>query len=245
METKKTLSLLAGLGVLVVAAYIGFGGVNQQNMALAASPADTEIKLEDEKAKLGYMYGSQIATDMVRAGVVSEIDIEAFLAAQRDAFAGREPRMSLEEMQAVQQSYMAKQQAAAAALAAQNKAKGEAYLVENKGKEGVIVTESGLQYQVLREGKGKSPTQEGSAKVHYQGTLIDGTAFDSSYERNEPATFPVAGLIPGFTEGLLLMKEGAKYRLVIPSDIAYGERASGPIGPNEVLVFEVELLEVL
>ncbi|MBT8114426.1 MAG: FKBP-type peptidyl-prolyl cis-trans isomerase, partial [Arenicella sp.] len=128
---------------------------------------------------------------------------------------------------------------------AQNKAKGEAYLVENKGKEGVIVTESGLQYQVLREGKGKSPTQEGSAKVHYRGTLIDGTAFDSSYERNEPATFPVAGLIPGFTEGLLLMKEGAKYRLVIPSDIAYGERASGPIGPNEVLVFEVELLEVL
>ncbi|MBT8115210.1 MAG: FKBP-type peptidyl-prolyl cis-trans isomerase N-terminal domain-containing protein, partial [Arenicella sp.] len=126
METKKTLSLLAGLGVLVVAAYIGFGGANQQNTALAASPADTEVKLEDEKAKLGYMYGSQIATDMVRAGVVSEIDIEAFLAAQRDAFAGREPRMSLEEMQAVQQSYMAKQQAAAAVLAAQNKAKGEA-----------------------------------------------------------------------------------------------------------------------
>lgn len=245
MDNKRTLTLIVGLTALVIATYIGFGGANQQNTAQAAPKADAEVKLDNDKAKLGYMYGVQIASDMIQAGVVSEIEVEAFIAAQRDAFSGKEPRMSDEEMQAVQQNYVAKQQAAAAALAGQNKAKGEAYLAENKGKEGVNVTESGLQYQVLREGKGKAPSKEGSAKVHYQGTLTDGTTFDSSYERNEPATFPVGGLIPGFTEGLLLMKEGAKFRLVIPSEIAYGERASGPIGPNEVLVFEVELLEVL
>ena len=245
MDTKRSLTLIVGLTALVIATYIGFGGANQQNTAHAAPEPDAEVKLDNVKAKLGYIYGMRIASDMIQAGVVSEIEVDAFIAAQRDAFSGKQPRMSGEEMQAVQQDYMAKQQAAAAALAGQNKARGEAYLAENKGQEGVIVTDSGLQYQVIREGKGKTPSKEGSAKVHYQGTLTDGTTFDSSYERNEPATFPVAGLIPGFTEGLLLMQEGAKYRFVIPSEIAYGESASGPIGPNQVLVFEVELLEVL
>ncbi|NND82354.1 MAG: FKBP-type peptidyl-prolyl cis-trans isomerase [Gammaproteobacteria bacterium] len=244
MSSKKIITLVAGLAILVTATYFGFGGADRNNIAQAQDKT-ADVKLDSEKAKLGYMYGIQIANDMISAGAMDELDVEAFMAAQSEVFAGKEPRMTPEEMQAVQQAYMNKQQAAAVALAAENKARGDAYLAENKVKEGVKTTDSGLQYEVLRAGKGKQPSKEGSAKVHYQGTLTDGTTFDSSYARNEPATFPVGGLIPGFTEGLLLMKEGAKYRFVIPSDIAYGERASGPIGPNEVLVFEVELLEVL
>lgn len=121
-----------------------------------------------------------------------------------------------------------------------------AYLNENKTSEGVITTESGLQYKVLKEGKGKSPEKSDKVKVHYKGTKLDETVFDSSYKRGQPATFQVDQVIKGWTEGLQLMKEGGKYRLFIPADLAYGERGAGQqIGPNEVLIFEVELLEVL
>lgn len=131
-------------------------------------------------------------------------------------------------------------------MAQDNKAAGEAYLAENKEKEGVRVTASGLQYEVLKAGSGKQPKATDTVVVHYRGTLIDGTEFDSSYKRGQPIDFPLNRVIPGWTEGVQLMQEGAKYRFVIPSALAYGPRGTpgGPIGPDATLIFEVELLKV-
>lgn len=131
-------------------------------------------------------------------------------------------------------------------MAQDNKAAGEAYLAANKKKEGVKVTASGLQYEVLKAGSGKQPKATDTVVVHYRGTLIDGTEFDSSYKRGEPIDFPLNRVIPGWTEGVQLMQEGAKYRFVIPSGLAYGPRGTpgGPIGPDATLIFEVELLKV-
>ena len=139
----------------------------------------------------------------------------------------------------------AKQQEMAQKAAENNKEAGMAYLAENAKREGVVTTESGLQYEILQEGEGASPRAEDIVKVHYRGTLLDGTEFDSSYARGEPAEFPLNRVIPGWTEGVQLMKEGAKYRFHIPSELAYGERATGSITPNSTLIFDVELLEVI
>ena len=126
-----------------------------------------------------------------------------------------------------------------------SKTVGAAFLAENGKKEGVTTLPSGLQYKVIEEGAGATPTLESTVTVHYKGTLVDGKEFDSSYSRNEPATFPVGGVIPGWTEAMQLMKEGAKWQIVIPSELAYGERGAGPvIGPNSTLLFEVELIKV-
>ncbi|MCB1589512.1 MAG: FKBP-type peptidyl-prolyl cis-trans isomerase, partial [Xanthomonadales bacterium] len=130
-------------------------------------------------------------------------------------------------------------------MAEENKSKGAAFLAENKGKSGIKTTESGLQYQVLRQGNGAKPDANDRVKVHYLGTLIDGTKFDSSYDRETPAEFPLNGVIAGWTEGLQLMPVGSKYKLFIPGDLGYGENGSGPIPPNSTLIFEVELLEIL
>jgi len=142
-------------------------------------------------------------------------------------------------------AYQQKQLARYEAELEKNKAKGAAFLVENGKKSDVKTTDSGLQYEILRAGKGKQPSTTDSIKVHYTGKLIDGTVFDSSYDRGTPATFGVSAVIPGFSEGLQLMQEGAKYRLTIPSDIAYGEQGPASIGPNQVLIFEVVLIEVV
>ena len=134
-----------------------------------------------------------------------------------------------------------------AAMAATPAEKGEEFLKENAKKEGVKTTASGLQYKVIKEGEGKSPKATDTVSVHYRGTLLDGTEFDSSYKRNEPTQFPLNRVIKGWTEGVQLMKEGAKYQFFIPSQLAYGERGTpgGPIGPNETLIFDIELLKVL
>ncbi len=219
-------------------------GLFSLTTSVVSAQEQSTVPLESDAAKLGYTIGAQIAADLVRGGIESEIDVDAFLAAQKDLMSGAEPRLSPEQMQAAQQAFQLKQQEAFANVANDNKIKGEAYLIENKTNSDVQTTDSGLQYEVIREGKGEKPTAENTVTVHYKGTLTDGTVFDSSYDRGQAADFPVSGVIPGFSEGILLMQEGAKYKLTIPSDIAYGEQGPGTIGPNQVLIFEVELIAI-
>ncbi len=249
MKISNPITVVFGLAVLIALTYIGFGATNHQNTAQAESKeskwtTSSNVSLDTDKAKLGYTIGYNIANDILRNQMQDKIDTQAFIAAQRDILGGGESRMTLEEMQQAQQTFQLQQQQEYAALAASNKEKSTAFLEKNKAGDGILVTESGLQYQIIREGKGKQPTQENTVTVHYLGALIDGTPFDSSYARNQPADFPVTGVIPGFAEGLQLMKEGAKYRFVIPPELAYGENAPANIGPNQVLVFEVELIAI-
>jgi FKBP-type peptidyl-prolyl cis-trans isomerase FklB len=148
-------------------------------------------------------------------------------------------------MQDFQKKMMAKQMAAREEGLGKNKAEGEKFLADNKKKEGIKTTASGLQYKVITAGTGKTPKATDTVKTHYRGTLINGTEFDSSYKRGEPAEFPVNGVIKGWTEALQLMKEGAKWQLFIPSELAYGERGAGrDIGPNSTLIFDIELISV-
>ncbi len=208
-----------------------------------------DVKLESQKDSISYFIGSDIARSLV--DIKEEIDIEVLLRALRDGYEGKEPLLSQADMMATMQEFSnrmrqvreEKQQQAAL----ENKAAGEKFLEENKTKDGIIVTASGLQYQVLEEGFGAQPTASDRVTVHYRGTLIDGTEFDSSYKNGQPITFSLGGVIPGWTEALQLMRIGSKYKLFIPSELGYGERGSGPnspIGPNEVLIFEVELLSI-
>ena len=203
------------------------------------------LDTDDQKASygIGLNIGGQLAD------AESRLDRAAFMRGLEDAMQGSEPALPGQELQRVLQAFSEQIQASAAAEreaeAEANTAAGEAYLAENGARPEVTTTESGLQYEVLREGEGPSPTPDQQVRLHYRGTLIDGTEFDSSYD-GEPAEFAVGGLIEGFTEALTLMKPGSHWRVVIPSDIAYGPRGSGrAIGPNQTLIFEIELLEIL
>lgn len=203
-----------------------------------------EVKLETREQKLSYVFGQNIGSQLQAQDV--PIDIDVFARGVDDALSGAESKMTDEQIMTLLQSYqeeqMAERQAMMEEAAEKNKEEGEQFLAENAEKDGVEVLDSGLQYRVLEEGDGPSPGAEDSVRVHYKGTLLDGTEFDSSYERGEPATFGVNQVIPGWTEALQLMKEGAKWKLFIPSDLAYGPGgAGGKIGPNATLVFEVEL----
>jgi FKBP-type peptidyl-prolyl cis-trans isomerase len=174
------------------------------------------------------------------------LDQELLMAGIRDALADKDPIVPLDEQQKLYDAMRQKQQAAEASKGADNMAKGKAFLEEIGQKEGVVILPSGMAYEVITEGSGAKPAATDKVKVHYRGTLIDGTEFDSSYSRGTPAEFPLNGVIKGWTEGLQLMKTGGKWKLYIPADMAYGESGSGAkIGPNETLVFEVELLEIL
>jgi FKBP-type peptidyl-prolyl cis-trans isomerase FklB len=209
--------------------------------------AAPDLKLDTQKSRISYTIGANIAKDFKAQQI--DIDADVLVQGLKDGLAGKELRLTDEEMvseiQAFQKEMQAKMVAEMEALAAKNKAAGEAFLAENAKKEGVKVTESGLQYKIIEEGEGPSPGPSDMATVNYRGTLIDGTQFDSSYDRGQPATFPVGGVIAGWTEALQLMKPGAKWQLVIPSNLAYGERGAGKdIGPNSTLVFDVELLSV-
>jgi len=203
--------------------------------------------LETNDQKASYGIGLTMGRQLQPAS--SHVDIAALRAGIEDALAEREPQITSEDLQSIMQAFnetiQSEMQVESEASAQKNTEEGEAYLAENGAKEGVTTTESGLQFEVLREGNGDQPTTADRVTIHYRGTLIDGTEFDSSYEREAPATFSVTGVIPGFSEGLQLMSVGSQYRLVIPGDLAYGATGSPPnIGPNATLIFEIELLEI-
>ena len=199
--------------------------------------------LKEPKGQYSYAVGVQIATNLKSQGI--DLDINSFSAAFKDVYAGKEPQISEEDRRTALRKMSEGLREKESALAGENLKKGQDFLEANKSKEGVKVTASGLQYKVISEGSGKSPTAKSEVEVHYRGTLIDGKEFDSSYSRNQPAQFPVGGVIPGWTEALQLMKPGAKYELYIPPQLAYGEQGNPSIPPNSVLGFEVELLKVI
>jgi FKBP-type peptidyl-prolyl cis-trans isomerase FklB len=212
----------------------------------AGAHAQEAPTLKNQQEKASYSLGYKIGGDFRQQGI--EIAPDALLLGMKDALAGGETALTEDQMReallGLQKEVMAKQQEQYKQLAEKNLQGGKTFLLENRKKAGVKTTTSGLQYKVLEKGTGKKPGLEDTVTVHYRGRLIDGTEFDSSYKRNEPATFPVKGVIPGWTEALQLMKEGAKWQLFIPADLAYGEKGVPGIGPNATLIFDVELLSI-
>ncbi len=225
---------------------------NKTTQANETASAAPQVDLSSEKNKVSYTIGASVGKNL--AGMLAEnaqlneaLDKDAVVAGFHDALADK-VAMNEEDMQKVMAEFqarmMAKAQEAEKKQAEDNKAKGEAFLAENAKKEGWKVTDSGLQYKVIEPGEGDSPKDGDEVVVHYKGTFIDGKQFDSSYDRQQPATFGVNQVIPGWTEALKMMKKGAKYQLAIPADIAYGDKARGPIPANSVLLFDVELLDI-
>jgi FKBP-type peptidyl-prolyl cis-trans isomerase FklB len=209
--------------------------------------AQDKTQLKDQKDKASYSIGYDIGSTFKKQKV--DLNADALFTGLKDALSGKEALLSKEDrektLEVFQKEMMEKQVAASKEAATKNAAEGEKFLAENKTKDGVKTTTSGLQYKVLKEGSGEPPKETDTVVTNYRGTLLDGTEFDSSYKRNEPASFPVNRVIKGWTEALQLMKPGAKYQLFIPSALAYGERGAGrDIGPNATLIFEVELLSV-
>lgn len=203
-----------------------------------------ETKLE----KVSYAIGMNIATNMM--GQKLEVDADQLAAGLTATLKAQDTALTKKEMAdvltAFQQEMQMKQMAEAAAEAAKNEKLSKEFLENNSKKEGVVTLDSGLQYKVITEGTGETPKADSKVEVHYKGTLIDGKVFDSSYDRGQPASFPVNKVIKGWTEALQLMKVGSKWQLVIPADLAYGEQGAPPtIPPNSVLVFDVELLKIL
>lgn len=210
------------------------------------------VTLDSDDQKASYALGQDLGRNLGSSG--SRIDTDALIAGFVDALSDVDPQLPVEEQQQALmtfgQSVQQARQQEAAELAESNTAEGEAYLAENGAREGVVTTESGLQYEVLAEGEGPNPTAQDAVQLHYTGTLIDGTQFDSSRDddpesEDMPAVFPVNGVIPGFSEALQLMNVGGRYRIVIPGNLAYGPQgAGGAIGPNATLIFDVELLAI-
>jgi FKBP-type peptidyl-prolyl cis-trans isomerase FklB len=218
-------------------------------LAAIAAPvlAEDRPALKETKDKVSYSIGLDIGTNLKRNKI--DINSDALATGLKDGISGAKPLLTQDEMQAVMTQFskdmQEKTNAARQEAAQKNKEEGEKFLAENKSKPDVKTTASGLQYKVIKAGSGAAPKPTDSVVVNYRGTLLDGTEFDSSYKRNEPATFPVNQVIKGWTEALQLMKPGSKYELFIPSNLAYGERgAGGEIGPNATLKFDVELLSV-
>ncbi len=203
-------------------------------------------ELETEEQKLGYIIGMDIGKSLKQQGTI--VDLGALIDAITATYKGEELAMTDEEAAAIRQVYVEQRQTAAhaetAAAGQENLVAGQQFLAENKSKEGVQTTESGLQYKVLTMGEGAKPAATDTVKVHYSGKLLDGTEFDSSYARNEPISFALNRVIAGWTEGMQLMPIGSKFEFYIAPELAYGEGGGGPIPPNSTLIFEVELLDI-
>jgi FKBP-type peptidyl-prolyl cis-trans isomerase len=222
-------------------------GTSAVAFVLAIAACETSgggtASLETDDQKASYAVGLNVGSNMSQAHGV--LDMEAFAEGVRTAMAGDDPALEPAELQAAMQHLNERITEVTESAAVANRQAGEAYLAENAEREGVTTTESGLQYEVLEEGDGQTPDAGAMVTINYRGTLVDGTEFDSSYERGEPATFGVTQVIPGFSEALQLMSPGAHYRVVIPSDLAYGPQGSqGSIGPDETLIFEIEMISV-
>jgi FKBP-type peptidyl-prolyl cis-trans isomerase len=228
-----TLKWIAVLGVWLLAAQV--------------SAQETQV-LKTGKEKVSYGIGIDVARNFKRLGI--DLDVNVLVKALRDEFSGEKLLMTEEDLRATMNAFqgeLRQKQAQAMRVAAEdNKKEGDAFLAKNKTKEGVVILPSALQYKIIKAGDGKKPTETDTVEVNYRGTLINGTEFDSSYSRGQPATFKVkGGVIPGWTEALLLMPVGSRWQVFVPPQLAYGERGAGrDIGPNATLIFEVELLAI-
>lgn len=236
---KSSIVAAVGLGLAVVATAVGQD--TPKGAAPAAGNAAAPAELKDLRAKASYGLGLLMGQNLKKQSV--DVDPEVLSRGIRDALSGSRPLLAESEIQKVLQEY---QQQIVSGMADRNKKAGEAYLTANKAKPGVVTLPSGLQYRVVKEGTGVSPKATDTIRAHYRGTLIDGSEFDSSYKRGQPATFEVGKVIPGWTEALQKMKVGSKWQLAIPAKLAYGAApppGSG-IGPDSVLLFDVELLGI-
>ena len=226
------LQLIVALGILFLASQVS---------------AEENLMLKNQKDKVSYIIGMEIGKNFKKQSI--DIDPDILTKGIKDAISGGKPLLTEQEIQenmvTFQKEMMAKQEELAKKLGENNKKEGEVFLAENKKKDGVKTLPSGLQYKVVKAGTGKKPKLTDTVTTQYRGTLIDGTEFDSSYRRGQPVSFPVTGVIPGWTEALQLMEEGAKWQLFIPPNLAYGERGVGrDIGPNATLIFEIELVSI-
>jgi FKBP-type peptidyl-prolyl cis-trans isomerase FklB len=227
--------------------YVALAGLSILLVACQGNTQDKPTTMTTKQDSVSYSIGLDIAKNLKQQSV--EVNPDMLSQAIRDIQSGAEPRLTEEQVHACltafQEEMVAKQNEKMKVEGEKNRTEGEAFLAENKKDKDVKTTASGLQYKVMSMGTGKKPKADATVTVNYSGTLIDGTEFDSSYKRGEPATFPVNGVIKGWTEALQLMPVGSKWKLFIPSDLAYGESgAGGVIGPNATLIFEVELLAI-
>lgn len=248
--TTRTAALTLLLALMAGMAGCDTGGagsgpeVDQPTTTEAVEPAAADPGLADDNAKASYSLGYRFAENVQRQ-FPEDIEADAFVRGVRDKLSGEAAKVGDDEAQRVLTALMETRQARANSQALDNLEEGLAFLEKNAERDEVVTLESGLQYEVLEEGQGgEKPTAADTVTTHYEGRLIDGTVFDSSYQRGEPVSFPLNRVIAGWTEGLQLMSPGAKYRLYVPSELAYGDSGAGQIPPNSTLIFDVELLEV-
>jgi len=235
MKFKLSTILFLCLGIIIQQAH--------------AEKKEKTAPLKDYKDKLSYIIGRNMGSDFKKQSI--DIKPEVLLAGIKDGMSGGQSLLSETETHEIMETFRNERTAGVqgpdamnASLAEKNRKEGEAFLAKNKKKDGVKTLPSGLQYKVIKTGEGPTPKISDMVETHYVGALIDGTEFDNSFKRGSPAEFPVNGVIAGWTEALQRMKVGAKWRLFIPSDLAYGQRGSGPIGPNATLIFEIELIAI-